>query len=56
MIVDFLENNEQFSKSFDAISESDCYKGLTPELGYQHKLGHIQKVMFFQKILHKMKN
>lgn len=56
MIVNFLESNEQFSKAFDAISESDFYKGLTPELGYQHKLGHIQKVMFFSKIIAQNEN
>lgn len=50
MSVNFLENNEQFSKSFDAISGSDFYNGLTPELGYQHKLRHIQKVMLFSKL------
>ena len=32
MIVNFLENNEQFSKAFDAISESDFYNKLTPEI------------------------
>lgn len=56
MIVNFLESNEQFSKAFDAISESDFYKRLTPELGYQHKLGHIQKVMFFSKIIAQNEN
>ncbi len=56
MSVNFLENNEQFSKSFDAISESDFYKGLTPELGYQHKLGHIQKVILFSKIIAQNEN
>ena len=30
MICNFLENDEQFLKAFDAISESDFYKGLTP--------------------------
>ena len=56
MSVNFLENNEQFSKSFDAISGSDFYNGLTPELGYQHKLGHIQKVMLFSKIIAQNEN
>lgn len=51
MFFDFLENDNQFLKAFDAISESNFYKGLTPELGYQHKIGHIQKVMLFSKII-----
>ena len=46
-----MENDNQFLKAFDAISESNFYKGLTPELGYQHKIGHIQKVMLFSKII-----
>lgn len=56
MICNFLENDEQFLKAFDAISESDFYKGLTPELGYQHKIGHIQKVMLFSKIIAQNEN
>lgn len=51
MPYQFLDSNSQFSKSFNAISESDFYKGLTPELGYQHKIGHIQKVMLFSQII-----
>lgn len=51
MLYQFLECNSQFFKSFNAISESDFYKGLTPKLGYQHKIGHIQKVMLFSQII-----
>lgn len=51
MPYQFLDSNSQFSKSFNAISESDFYKELTPELGYQHKIGHIQKVMLFSQII-----
>ena len=51
MTYQFLNSNSQFSKSFNAISESDFYKELTPELGYQHKIGHIQKVMLFSQII-----
>lgn len=47
----FLEENSQFLKDCIAISESEFYKGITPELGYQHKLGHIQKVMLFSQII-----
>lgn len=47
----FLEENSQFIKDCIAISESEFYKGITPELGYQHKLGHIQKVMLFSQII-----
>lgn len=56
MIYQFLENNSQFSKSFNAISESNFYKGVTPELGYQHKIGHIQKVMLFSQIIAENEN
>lgn len=52
----FSEKNSQFFRSFKAISESDFYKGLTPELGYQHKIGHIQKVMIFSQIIAKSEN
>lgn len=51
MFNDFLEDDNQFLKAFDAISESNFYKRITPELGYQHKIGHIQKVMLFSKII-----
>ena len=51
MFYNFLEDDNQFLKAFDAISESNFYKGTTPELGYQHKIGHIQKVMLFSKII-----
>lgn len=56
MIYQFLENNSQFSKSFNAISESNFYKGVTPKLGYQHKIGHIQKVMLFSQIIAENEN
>lgn len=51
MFYDFFKNDNQFLNTFDAISESNFYKGLTLELGYQHKIGHIQKVMLFSKII-----
>lgn len=47
--IDF--ENSQFSKSLEAISESDFYKRDTPELSNQHKIGHIQKVMLFSQII-----
>ena len=56
MFYDFLRNDNQFLKSFDAISESNFYKGLTPELGYQHKISHIQKVMLFSEIIAQHEN
>lgn len=56
MRYQFLEGNSQFFKSFNEISESNFYKGLTPELGYQHRIGHIQKVMFFSQIIAQNEN
>lgn len=40
-----------FFEIIDCISKSEFYKKLTPELGYQHKLEHIYKVMFFSEII-----
>lgn len=51
MNYEFLDKQGQFLKSFDSISESKYYKKITPELGYQHKIGHIQKVMLFSQII-----
>lgn len=41
----------QFIKSLSAISESNYYKKDSPELSYQHKIGHVQKVMLFSQII-----
>ena len=46
-----MEKNSYFLRVFDAISESKFYKSLTPELGYQHKIGHIQKVLVFSQMI-----
>lgn len=46
----------QFSKSLEAISESDFYKKRTPGLSNQHKIGHIQKVMLFAQIIAQNEN
>ena len=46
-----MEENSYFFRVFDAISESKFYKSLTPELGYQHKIGHIQKVLVFSQMI-----
>ncbi len=51
MTYNFFEENSQFLKSINAISESGFYKEVTPELGYQHKIGHIQKVMLLSQII-----
>ena len=51
MNYEFLEKQGIFLKAFDSISESKYYKEITPELGYQHKIGHIQKVMLFSQII-----
>lgn len=52
----FLEGDSQFSKSINEISKSDFYRKLTPELGYQHKIGHIQKVMLLAQIIAQSEN
>lgn len=51
MNYEFLNKQGMFLRAFDSISESKYYKKLTPELGYQHKIGHIQKVMLFSQII-----
>lgn len=51
MNYEFLDKQGQFLRAFDSISESKYYKKVTPELGYQHKIGHIQKVMLFSQII-----
>ena len=51
MNYEFLNKQGMFLRAFDSISESDYYKKVTPELGYQHKIGHIQKVMLFSQII-----
>ena len=45
-----------FFKILKAISNSTVYKKYTPELGKQHKLEHIQKVLLFSQIIAKNEN
>lgn len=51
MNYEFLDKQGIFLRAFDSISESNYYKKVTPELGNQHKIGHIQKVMLFSQII-----
>lgn len=51
MNLNFLNENSEFVKSMNAISKSQFYTELTPDLGYQHKIGHIQKLMLFSQII-----
>lgn len=46
----------QFFKILEIISNSDVYKKYTPELGKQHKLIHIQKVLLFSQIIAQNEN
>lgn len=45
-----------FFKILKAISNSTVYKKYTPELGKQHKLEHIQKVLLFSQIIAQNEN
>lgn len=51
--IDTKIDNEhsQFFRVLETISNSDIYQKYTPELSYQHKLGHIQKVLLFSQII-----
>lgn len=49
-------NPNQFIKILESISNSEFYKNDTPELGKQHKLGHVQKVMLFSQIIAQNEN
>lgn len=46
-----IYENSQFLKTLEAISNSNIYKKHTPELGNQHKISHIQKVLLFSQII-----
>lgn len=50
------DNRSQFFRILGTISNSDVYKKNTPELGKQHKLGHIQKVLLFSQIIAQNEN
>lgn len=50
------DNRSQFFSILKTISNSDIYKNDTPELGKQHKLGHVQKVMLFSQIIAQNEN
>lgn len=54
ILIDF--QNSQFAKALEIISESGFYKKITSELSYQHKIGHIQKVMLFSQIIAQNEN
>jgi len=45
-----------FFKILEAISNSTVYKKYTPELGKQHKLEHIQKVLLFSQTIAQNEN
>lgn len=48
--------HSQFLRILETISNSDIYKGDTPELSYQHKIGHIQRVLLFSQIIAQNEN
>lgn len=50
------DKQSQFFRILGTISNSDVYKKNTPELGEQHKLGHIQKVLLFSQIIAQNEN
>lgn len=50
------DNRSQFFRILEIISNSDVYKKDTPELGKQHKLGHVQKVLLFSQIIAQNEN
>lgn len=50
------DKQSQFFRILETISNSDVYKMNTPELGKQHKLGHIQKVLLFSQIIAQNEN
>lgn len=54
IVIDF--ESSDFAKALEAISKSSFYKKTTPELGNQHKIGHIQKVMLFSQIIAQNEN
>lgn len=49
--IQITYEKSQFFRILETISSSNIYKKNTPELGPQHKLGHIQKVLLFSQIL-----
>lgn len=52
--INYEQNH--FFKILEAISNSDVYKKYTPELGKQHKLDHIQKVLLFSQSIAQNEN
>lgn len=54
--ITISDNRNQFFSILETISNSDVYKNDTPELGKQHKLGHIQKVLLFSQVIAQNEN
>lgn len=48
--------NNYFLKALEAISNSKIYKAYLPELSKQHRISHIQKVLFFSQIIAQNEN